>query len=385
MAGIAAAQPDVHVRVLCLRGDKAERWTNYMEEGDFLVTSYNVGHVTTLNKKPSLVTKDPAVAMDGVDIVAIVLPAFAHELYLKAIAPHIQPGLVLVGLPGMAGFEFAAKEILADKFQQVTLMSFASLPWVCRTTEYGRSVDVIATKDVLPGCCLQDTRPLVEEATHMLQKCLGPLPKLEVSGNVLAITLMSINGYLHPAILYGRWNDWDGCPLTQPPLFYHGIDRKSADCLAAISEEVLEIARVTMKQRPDVDLHRVHSMQEWYLRCFVKNVTDKTDLYSCIQTNQAYTGLAHPMEKTADGRYVPNFQHRYMTEDIPFGLVVMRGIATIAGVATPNIDRVIRWAEKVSGKEYLSGDHVSGRDLLDSRAPQCYDLRTLDAILDFGK
>ncbi len=46
------------------------------------------------------------------------------------------------------------------------------------------------------------------------------------------------------------------------------------------------------------------------------------------------------MEKTDNGKFVPNFKYRYLMEDIPFGLVVMRGVASIAGVATPNMDKV---------------------------------------------
>lgn len=46
------------------------------------------------------------------------------------------------------------------------------------------------------------------------------------------------------------------------------------------------------------------------------------------------------MVETEDGKFMPDFKFRYLWEDIPFGLAVIRGIATVAGVATPNIDEV---------------------------------------------
>ena len=46
------------------------------------------------------------------------------------------------------------------------------------------------------------------------------------------------------------------------------------------------------------------------------------------------------MTETEDGKFVPNFKFRYLWEDIPFGMAVIKGIATIAGVQTPNIDKV---------------------------------------------
>ena len=47
------------------------------------------------------------------------------------------------------------------------------------------------------------------------------------------------------------------------------------------------------------------------------------------------------MNETEDGKFVPNFKFRYLWEDVPFGMAVIKGIATIAGVQTPNIDKVI--------------------------------------------
>ena len=32
-----------------------------------------------------------------------------------------------------------------------------------------------------------------------------------------------------------------------------------------------------------------------------------------------------------------------MTEDVPYGLVVIRGIAEIVGVETPSIDKLLTW------------------------------------------
>ena len=51
-------------------------------------------------------------------------------------------------------------------------------------------------------------------------------------------------------------------------------------------------------------------------------------------------GLTHPTVKNADGKYVPNFKYRYLLEDIPFGLLVMKGVAALAGVPTPTMDKV---------------------------------------------
>lgn len=119
----------------------------------------------------------------------------------------------------------------------------------------------------------------------------------------------------------------------------------------------------------------------WYMRCYPQDISDKTNLYTAIQTNAAYQGLKHPVKKTEDGKFLPDFSHRYMTEDIPFGLVVIRGIAEIMGIETPNIDKVLRWSQQQMGKEYLVDKKLQGKDISTSRAPQSYGFTTIESIL----
>lgn len=119
----------------------------------------------------------------------------------------------------------------------------------------------------------------------------------------------------------------------------------------------------------------------WYMRCYPQDISDKTNLYTAIQTNAAYQGLKHPVKKTEDGKFLPDFSHRYMTEDIPFGLVVIRGIAEIMGIETPNIDKVLTWSQQQMGKEYLVDKKLQGKDISTSRAPQSYGFTTVESIL----
>ena len=117
------------------------------------------------------------------------------------------------------------------------------------------------------------------------------------------------------------------------------------------------------------------------MRCYSHDISDKTSLYTAIQTNAAYQGLKHPVKTTEDGKFVPDFTYRYMTEDIPCGLVVIRGIAEIVGVKTPNIDKVLIWCQKKMGKEYLVNSKLQGKDVSSSRAPQRYGFTTLESML----
>ena len=330
---------------------------------------------------PPQVTKDPAKAAPGVDIIIFTVPAFAHQGYLDALKPFVKPGMVIVGLPGQAGFEFAVRGSWGDLAKQCTLMSFESLPWAARIKEFGRCAEVLGTKGTLMGAVQMGNPAPSMDPTKMLQSVLGPLPVLTTTGHLLGITLMGTNGYLHPSIMFGQWHAWDGNGLADAPLFYNGLDEFSANTLSAASDEVVAIAKAVMQKRTNVDLNNVSHIYQWYLRCYADDITDKTSLYTCIHTNKAYAGLTHPVEKGADGKFYPNFKFRYLFEDIPYGLAVMRGIATVVGVPTPTMDKIITWAQGRMGKEYLVNGQLAGKDIKETRSPQKYGLTDIDSML----
>ena len=55
------------------------------------------------------------------------------------------------------------------------------------------------------------------------------------------------------------------------------------------------------------------------------------------------------MVETSDGKFVPNFKFRYLLEDIPYGLAVIKGIAQVTGVQTPHIDKVCKRGAGIVG------------------------------------
>jgi len=147
-----------------------------------------------------------------------------------------------------------------------------------------------------------------------------------------------------------------------------------------MSAEVGDIAQHMSTKRKDVDMSSVISIHDWYLKTYASDITDGSSLKSSLMTNYAYRGLTHPCVKTDEG-YLPDFKHRYMTEDIPFGLAVLRGIGEAAGVATPHIDAVLTWAQEKMGKSYLVDGKLTGKDLKESRAPQAYGFTTLEEMI----
>ena len=87
------------------------------------------------------------------------------------------------------------------------------------------------------------------------------------------------------------------------------------------------------------------------------------------------------MKEADNGKWVPDFGYRYLAEDVPYGLVVTKGLALLAGVPTPETDRVLAWCQEKLGKEYLVGSELKGKDVKETRAPQAFGFNTLDDLL----
>jgi len=278
-------------------------------------------------------------------------------------------------MPQYPGFRWLVKKALGAKAATVTVVGSENLPWAARLNSYGRSATVLGTKTQILGCCA-DKASLVP-----VQLCVGKHPVLQY-GSGIAADLMTINPYVHLGIMYGFWSRWDGTPLKSEPLFYQGVDSFTAGIVEQINKEVVVDTREAIKRlKPELDLSAVISVYEWYVGAYAAQTADTSCLESCLRTNNGYRGLTHPLVKSEDGTYLPNYAYRYMTEDLPMGLVPLRAIARFAGVDTPVTDKVITWCQETVNKEYLKDGELSGKDIAETRAPINFGISNLEEAL----
>jgi len=377
---LISARPEVELSVFTRSPEKARKWTK-VQQHHRLTARVGEGR-GEIAAGPFSVTSDPEQAARGCDIVILSLPAFVHYGYLAALVPHLERGCVIVGLPGQCGFQFEVQELLGDRSNEFTVLDFTSLPWVCRLESFGKQVHIAGTKESVAGAIREvSVTSRVQDPVSTLQSLLGNPAKLVVSGHLLGVTLGSINATVHPPIMYSRWGDWDGVPLDHAPLFYESVDERAASLISGIGQEIIAIARQIMTVCPEVDLSGIIPKYDWYIKSYGPGIADKTDLMTAIRTNSSYKGIRHPMIKEAPGKFVPDFHYRFLAEDVPYGLVVSRGIGEIVGVPTPTLDVVVRWGQKWLGKAYLTQDGLTGPDLAVTRCPQRYGVVTVHDLV----
>jgi hypothetical protein len=383
LAAVLSRNDAVDVRIFTLNAGRAKEWNEVMARHRLAVTvRTEAEEPAVITARPFAVTSDPARAARGCDVIIVSLPAFLHLPYLTALEPYIEDGCMIVGLPGQTGFEFDVRKALSPRLSSCVVVNFESLPWICRVTEFAKSASILGTKAKLVGAVQGNLAVArIGDPLESLQCLLGQPPTISISGHPLGITLRSPNGYSHPPMMFGRWKNWDGKGLDAPPLLYEDIDEETAQLLADVSDEVVATSRRIMDQHPEVDLSQVIPMYDWDIDCYGDDIGDKTNLMTALRTNSGYAGITHPMIKLTDDRYAPDFTHRFLAEDVPFGLVVVRGVAELAGVRTPRLDSVLCWCQSKMAKEYLVGSRLAGRDIATTRSPQRYGFTKLSEIL----
>ena len=317
------------------------------------------------------------------------MPAFAHGSYLEAIKPHVRkagsqaPGgrVVLGAMNGEGGFDIQAQSILGEElFSNIALFALSTLPWAARLSEFGKSVDVLGTKLTLDAAVTP--MHLAKDVVGTIQKLMaGQIPQLELIPSMLSITLMNPNQVSHPTITWGKYHDWDGkAKFEEPPSFYQGVNKMTGDMMCKISEEILTVKKF-MEDNYNLNLKGVVHIKEFLVNAYGDDIADQSSLHQIFNTSKPYQGLVHPMVKTEDGKFLPNFKHRYLAEDIPMGLIVTKGIAELCGIKTPNMDIVIDFGSKALGKSFIKEGKVAGPDIGMTRSPQAFGFTTIDDFI----
>jgi len=331
--------------------------------------------------RPDKVSRFPEDVCQDADLILLPLPAFAHEPTISQIASFLKEEAIIGTIPARSGFEYSTLKILKEaNREKVKIFGLQTLPWACRTREYASKVEILGTKDVvgLAAYPPETASALSSFLTHLLNLNIVPLP------NMLTLSLANIGQIVHPGIMYGlfKGNETRKYKKEEIPLFYQGVTREIAQILEEISKEILILTEELKKRYENIDLTNVLSLKEWLITSYKNSIVDKSTLETCFVTNSAYQGLRAPMREVENGYFLPDFQSRYLTEDVPYGLVVTRAIAQLAEVKMPVIDEIILTVSKWMGREYLVNGYLKGRDIKETRIPQNYGINCLEELIN---
>jgi hypothetical protein len=364
-----------HIDWLVSSPEKADLLRRGLSRGGLRST----GVITAEADRLRTISADPAEVIPHADMVLLAVPAFAHAEVLRRIGMHLGDATPVGCLPTRGGFEFeAARHLPRRGGRRRAIFGLQTLPWSTRVVKPGEVVNIGAAKAeaTLASLPADSGRHLA----HKLSQIFGT--RLVPAASFLSLTLGNQGQFIHPGVMYGHFRSWSGERYDHEsvPLLYADATDEMGEIVERLSREAIVVAR-TLRARTKgaLRLDHVQSVHDWLRSSYADVTADSSTVAACFRTGPIQARRA-PMIGVSPGRFIPNFQYRYLTEDVPYGLVITRALAEIANVETPMIDEVISWTQRVTNKVYLVGSRLEGPDMADLPTPQNHGISSLDDL-----
>ncbi|MBC7542237.1 MAG: NAD/NADP octopine/nopaline dehydrogenase family protein [Candidatus Sericytochromatia bacterium] len=374
-AGRLANRPGIQVNLLVSSPERVDALMTAMAVNDGIRVRASGGDSVG---RPHTVTADPAAVIPESQLVLFCVPTHVQPALLERVVPHMTNGTLLGAIPAVGGFHWLAQQALARHDKQAVVFGMVSIPWMCKVVQQGQEVRILGAKQVNGIATLAQDR--VQHVADLMAALTGAAA-FDL-GSFLQITLNPGNQLLHPGIMYSLFRDWQGeaLPWAEAPLFYEGLSEAGAGILSDLSDELQAIRAAVEAAQPGLSLEAVLPLQMSVLGTYGDLIPDQTSLRTIIASNPAYAGIRTPMRAVAGG-LVPELNSRFFHEDVPFGLVVLRSLAQLGGVATPKLDMILTWAQGLMGKSYLVDGRMTGPDMAESGAPVCFGLTSMAEVI----
>ena len=379
LAVVASQNFDGAIDWLVSADEKAELLRQGLASGGLRST----GVITASADRVRTISADPAEVIPNADVVIIVVPAFAHAAVLRRIKPYVSERTAIGCMPTRGGFEFEAAQLAAPRESvRPTLFGLQTLPWLTRVTTVGRGVHILADKpEVVLAALPASQAPTI---AARISEILGT--RVVETGSFLGLTIGNPGQIIHPGLMYSHFHSWRGEEYEDDsvPRVYADVTDEMGALVERLSDDAIATARALEAQsRGALELQAVvRPIHEWLRTVYGQVIEDTSSVATCFRTGPIQA-LRAPMVEIRPGKFVPDFQYRFLSEDVPFGLVVTRALAEIAAVETPTIDKVIVWAQSVLQKAYLVGDGLRGPDAEDLPIPQNYGVSTVSDLINW--
>ena len=266
-------------------------------------------------------------ALQAAELIYVVGPAYSTEPFGAAVAGKLTAGQTVIVTPSSCGgalaFKRAAGLDVGD--DAVRVAETSTLHYAVRLVEPGQIrvfLKLIAGNllAALPNTHTQDVLDLIDDV----------YPSMEPADSVLQTSLQNANPIIHPAVTLSNAAriEMTGGDF----LFYEeGVSDSTGRLIEALDKERIAIGeKLGITILPDPEM----GMRQGYMR--------ENNYGSGYRKAPGFLGIGAQ----------PQLDHRYLHEDVGYGLVFMSGLGRQIGVPTPGMDSVIQVASIVMARDY---------------------------------
>jgi len=272
---------------------------------------------------------DLARAVADTDLVYVVVPSYATQAFGEAYREVMAPGRHVIVCPGTNGGALVFKQALGLEPGDPTVVvsETATLPYACRLTGPARLHVFLKLDDgfflaSLPSGSAKEACSLLDDV----------YPGVIVYRNVFQTILQNGNNVIHPAVSLLNVARIEG---PDDFLFYEeGVTPGVGRLMQAVDQERLAIAQALgtpILSEPAVGVQQGYMTEENYDTAYSRA--------------PGFLGI----------KAQTSLEHRYLTEDVGYGLILLTELGRVAGVPTPVMDALITVVSTVLGRDLREG------------------------------
>ena len=309
-----------------LHARNADRLAPIRERGGIEVRGVHEGFVPF-----DRVTTDVREAVDGADLIMLVVPSVAHRDYAVALAPLLTPERPVFLNPGHTGggLHFVAELRSAGYRDAVQTCETVTLTYICRL-EGPATVNIYSYTKRLAFAAFPG-----RNAERLFEQMKPVYPEIRLASSVLETALTNINAIFHPPgmVLNMGWIEHTGGHF----LFYReGFTEGVGRVTAAVDAERMAVARA------------LGVPATTFLEAFHR---------AGLTTDAALASgsISRACIESAPNRTIkspPSLNHRYIREDVGYGLVPISAFGQLVGLPTPTIDALTLLAGQAVGEDF---------------------------------
>lgn len=317
---------------------------------------------TILNNTINKIYTEPKECLINTDILIITIPNFLREEVVRKIFPFLHKEMLICFIPGIGPSQFIANKYLKD----YKVICLERVPYIVRAEN--ERVKITGDRKVIKYSSLDGKSNFDNLIKLMFDK---EVQKIKYS----SVTLTSSNAVLHTARIFSLFEKKENKIFKDEIYFYSDWNDESSKMFQKCDDEIMKICEI-LKDNKIID-EEIISLMKYYESETPQQLTQK------LRNIKAFKDIRLPMLKIGENQYVLDKKVRFLTEDVPFGLLMFKGLAEIFEIETPSIDKVITWTQKILGEEYIKNHKIV--KFQNTGCPQNFDIFTIEDLSNIFK
>ena len=288
--------------------------------------------------KLNIATTDIQQAIKDVGVIFVITPAFGHQAIAEACAPFVQDGQIMVLMPGSGGSLefiniFKQKRVKRD----IIFAESCTLPYGARLKGPSH-VSVLIHAVILPTGVFPS-----KKTAEVIPRLKQFYPTITPTKDVLEAAINNPNPIVHPVATLlnaARIEHSKG----EFYLYAEGMTPAVARTYESLNHERLAICKTLG--------YKLYHWDNLEFKDYNLGETEEECRYRILNTSMDATFGKDGIYAGIKMKGPEHLKDRFITEDVPYGMVLLSTLGDLLGIPTPTHDAVIQLASVINRTDY---------------------------------